>query len=370
MRLPSNSRSVDAEKTDTTAIDPPFPLLRPAVDFVAGLRLSVHRKLLAGFLTGALLLVAMAALSLVVIARMDERMEALETQARKVDLARQMLYDVTAQSHYRAMALLEITEDPVDAARWNQEVTDQKEEFAEHLGELDVLDPENDAFYQRLRDVDKKYAAASAAVVAAFRPDSTRPAERLHLSREHEVSHDLEDMLVSCNQGDETDRCSPLKEPFITMAEREMNKARDDFESDRTLLTAIVLAFSAVSVVVALLLGFLLSWAFILPVKKMQRALGRDHRGRLRRSGWSVPNRDEFGQLAHDLNSTSERLAQLVRAASARWRSGSTRDERLARARERGEVALPGEREPRAADADERDPRASPTRCSRASTGR
>jgi signal transduction histidine kinase len=307
MRLPSNSRSVDAEKTDTTAIDPPFPLLRPAVDFVAGLRLSVHRKLLAGFLTGALLLVAMAALSLVVIARMDERMEALETQARKVDLARQMLYDVTAQSHYRAMALLEITEDPVDAARWNQEVTDQKEEFAEHLGELDGLDPENDAFYQRLRDVDKKYAAASAAVVAAFRPDSTRPAERLHLSREHEVSHDLEDMLVSCNQGDETDRCSPLKEPFITMAEREMNKARDDFASDRTLLTAIVLAFSTVSVLVALLMGFLLSWAFLLPVKKMQRALAAMSAGNLGQRV-EVPNRDEFGQLSQDLNSTSQRL--------------------------------------------------------------
>ena len=87
MRLPSNYDPSTRRKTDTTAIGPPFPLLRPAVDFVAGLRLSVHRNLLAGFLTGALLLVAMAALSLVVIARMDERMEALETQARKVDLA-------------------------------------------------------------------------------------------------------------------------------------------------------------------------------------------------------------------------------------------------------------------------------------------
>ena len=118
------SDPLDAEAADTTAIEPPLPALtrwlRPAVDFVAGLRLTIHRKLLAGFLTGALLLVAMAALSLVVIARMDERMEVLETQARKVDLARQMLYDVTAQSHYRAMALLEADDDQAEAARWNE----------------------------------------------------------------------------------------------------------------------------------------------------------------------------------------------------------------------------------------------------------
>ena len=57
---PSTRRS-----TGTAAIEPPFPALtgwlRPAVDFVAGLRLTVHRKLLVGFLTGVLLLVAMVA---------------------------------------------------------------------------------------------------------------------------------------------------------------------------------------------------------------------------------------------------------------------------------------------------------------------
>ena len=311
MRLPSRNRSVDAEAADTTATEPPFPpltrWLRPAVDFVAGLRLSVHRKLLAGFLTGALLLVAMAVLSLVVIARMEERVEVLETQARKVDLARQMLYDVTAQSHYRAMALLKADAGrTVAAERWNQEVTDQKEEFSEHLNDLDSLDPGNDAFYQRLRDVDKKYAAASAAVVAAFSPDSTRPAERLHLSREHEVSHDLEDMLVSCNQPG-ADECTPLKEPFITLAEREMKEARAAFASDHDLLTAIVLAFSAVSILVALLMGFLLSWSFLLPVKRMQRALAEMSAGNLGQRV-EVPNRDEFGQLSQDLNSTSQRL--------------------------------------------------------------
>ena len=43
--------------------------LRPVVDAVARIDASVHRKLLFGFLVGAVLLVAMALLSLVVIGR-------------------------------------------------------------------------------------------------------------------------------------------------------------------------------------------------------------------------------------------------------------------------------------------------------------
>ena len=65
-----------------TAPEPQLPRftrwLRPAVDFVARLDASVHRKLLFGFLAGALLLVGMAILSLVVINRMDARMQELD----------------------------------------------------------------------------------------------------------------------------------------------------------------------------------------------------------------------------------------------------------------------------------------------------
>ena len=71
-----------------------------------------------------------------------------------------------------------------------------------------------------------------------------------------------------------------------------------------------VIAFSATSVIVALLLGFVLSWAFILPVRKMQRGLADITAGDFDERV-EVPNRDEFGTLARDLNCTSERLATL-----------------------------------------------------------
>ncbi len=62
----------------TPATEPKMPRftgwLRPVVDAVARVKAGVHRKLLFGFLIGALLLVAMALLSLLVIRQMNDRM--------------------------------------------------------------------------------------------------------------------------------------------------------------------------------------------------------------------------------------------------------------------------------------------------------
>src|SRR5262245_4193601 len=109
MRLPSRSRSGDEAETHGTPTEPSLPpltgWLRPAVDAVARLRLTIHKKLLIGFLTGVALLVGMAILSLVFIGQMHERVREIDSQAERINVAQQMLYDVTAQSHYRAMAL-------------------------------------------------------------------------------------------------------------------------------------------------------------------------------------------------------------------------------------------------------------------------
>ena len=75
MRLPSRFQSAhDSARDGAQATDPSLPTLthwlRPAVDLVARIRLTIHQKLLVGFLTGALLLVGMATLSLVFIGQM------------------------------------------------------------------------------------------------------------------------------------------------------------------------------------------------------------------------------------------------------------------------------------------------------------
>ena len=264
--------------------------LRPVVDAVARVKAGVHRKLLFGFLIGALLLVAMGLLSLLVIRQMNDRMIELDDAQVKAGRAQEMLYAVTAQSHYRAMALLL----PGDAAKYNGQVEDAKENFAQLLDELHRAEPANAAFYERVRTVNERYRQSGQKVLEFIHQGRTDDATYVHLYEEHQISHQLETRMNT----------------LIETANEDMARAQADFRTSRDLFTGMVIAFSAVSVIVALMLGFVLSWAFILPVRKMERALADITAGNFDQRV-DVPNRDEFGGLARDLNSTSERLATL-----------------------------------------------------------
>ncbi len=288
--LPARPGSVE---TGGAAMEPPEPRLprftgwlRPVVDAVARTKSSVHMKLLFGFLVGALLLVAMGVLSLVVIGRMNARMTDLNELDVKSSRAQDMLYQVTAQSHYRAMALL--TGDD----SFNIKIIDAKKTFVDDLDAMERADPAESAFFDQLRADNDSYAQSSARVLELYSAGDFNAARDLHLAEEHPKSHVLEDSLHT----------------LIAEAERQKTDARAAFVSSRRLLTTTVIAFSATSVVVALLLGFLLSWAFILPVRKMEQALAAITAGRLQQRV-QVPNRDELGKLARDLNETSDRLA-------------------------------------------------------------
>jgi signal transduction histidine kinase len=68
--------------------------------------------------------------------------------------------------------------------------------------------------------------------------------------------------------------------------------------------------FVVASILLALFLGFVISWSFILPVREAQGFLGRVATGDFGTS-IAVPNRDEFGVLADHLNRMSRELHRL-----------------------------------------------------------
>jgi hypothetical protein len=112
--------------------------LRPLVDRVASLPVSVHTKLLAGFLIGAGLLLSMAALSLAVQARMSDRVAEINLAQERLDGLRRMQYLITSQSHFRTMALL--THDEANDAQPRQQLAQAKPESnaIELAAQLDV----------------------------------------------------------------------------------------------------------------------------------------------------------------------------------------------------------------------------------------
>ncbi|MGH2429051.1 MAG: ATP-binding protein [Candidatus Limnocylindria bacterium] len=262
--------------------------LRPVVDGIARIDASVHRKLLFGFLAGAVLLVGMAILSLVIIERMNDRMGELDRLQEKASRAQQMLYLVTAQSHFRAMALL--TEDD----SYNQDIAEAKATFTDLLDAMEQADAGDAAFFGQVAIANDDFAASSDRVLSLYQDGDLTGAERVHIAEEHTASHVLERQMRT----------------LMNSAGQEMAQARAAFGSDRMLLGLIVIGFSAASVGIALFLGYALSWAFILPVRKMERALAGITAGDLEQHV-RVSNRDELGALARGLNATSERLAEL-----------------------------------------------------------
>jgi signal transduction histidine kinase len=285
-------RRTDGSPPPSRSPEPQLPrftrALRPLVDAVARIDASVHRKLLFGFLAGALLLVGMAALSLVVIERMDALTREVDELRTKSSRARQALYLVTAQSHYRAMALL--TRDEA----YNSQISEAKDDFAAVVGEMEEQDPDEAAFFAEVREVNDGFNAASARVLALYEGGDIPAATTLHIDEEHTASHVLEAQMRD----------------LIDSAGQQAAAARASYDANRTLLAVMVVAFSAAAVAIAMTLGFALSWAFILPVRKMEGALAaitnEDFSQRV-----EVPNRDELGGLARDLNATTDRLAQL-----------------------------------------------------------
>lgn len=264
-------------------------VLRPLIDGVARMPATVYVKLLGGFLTIALLLLLMGIFSIVVIGRMNQQVDRLIALETQKDLARQAIYSVTAQSHYRAMAL--ITQ--VDS--WNDKIDTAKANFTNDLDAIKALDAPIDLqFVERLRAIDVRFAAAGDEVLGNYEAGDLDQALTVHISAEHEISHELEDELNA----------------LIADSGRNMETELESFQDNRQFLTITVAAFSVVSLITALAFGAVLSWSLIRPVRKIDSALARIADGDFDQMV-DVPNRDEFGRLTVNLNRTSTRLATL-----------------------------------------------------------
>jgi class 3 adenylate cyclase/HAMP domain-containing protein len=265
------------------------PLIRPAVDFVARIRATVHSKLLVGFLIIAVLLLAMGLMSIGVISAMNRQADQLIRLQRQADLARQGIYAVTAQSHYRAMALIT----RVDS--WNDKIGAAKENFTTRLNGIAAIGgPGVPERIDRLREIDLRFDEAGNEVLALYREGNFDRALDLHVSAEHEISHELEDELNL----------------LIASSEQRIEDATEELASLHGFLTTAIALFSGASLIVALGLGAVLSWSLIRPVRKMDDALARIADGDFGEEV-EVPNRDEFGRLTVNLNLTSARLATL-----------------------------------------------------------
>ena len=263
--------------------------LGPLVRWVARLRVSVHAKLLGAFLLIALLLIAMGTASLESIASVARHSRLLDQARERVDASRQIEHALGLQMTFMRNALL-LRDDATIESLFREsnrfrEIFDRLEETAA---------PAQRETIQRIRMTQDGVMATVARIAALIRDGKADEAMALHLDRGDPQYREIATLVTR----------------VVRAEEAGMGRLRENVEATYRRALLVTGGFAAASIVLALMLGFVISWSFILPVREAEGFLGQVAKGDF--SGTiAVPNRDEFGALARRMNDMSRELHQL-----------------------------------------------------------
>jgi signal transduction histidine kinase len=259
--------------------------LRLLVRWVAGIRASVHTKLLAAFLIVTALFIAMALVSLQTLVNATRQSQLLDEAHELVSLAQQSEHALARQMHFTDLALL--SQDEVAISK----ILRENNRFNDRLAKVEAAGTADPALVEQIRTTQDEAMAVVADMANAIRDGKLGPATGALLHRQERLDGEITAQvgrLVAAQQ----DRMARLRDA-VTAANR------------RSL--ALTAAFGVSAVVFALLCGFVISWSFILPVREAQGFLDKVAAGRFG-GRIRVPNRDEFGTLADRMNHMSQEL--------------------------------------------------------------
>ena len=251
---------------------------------VARIRVSVHVKLLAGFLLITLLFIAMTAVSLRTVAETARQTTLLDEAHERVGWSRQIEHALAMQMHLTAMALL--TETDVSL------ILRENNRFNDTLARLETVAPaEERALIQAIRVAQEDAMVTVADIANAVRDRRLADALTALQTRQTPIYRKIEEGVSRLVAAEET-RMASLRVSIAASHSRSLR---------------LMAGFAVASVVVALLGGFVISWSFILPVREAHGFLSEVAAGRF---GGTVvvPNRDEFGALAEHMNWMSREL--------------------------------------------------------------
>ena len=263
--------------------------------FVARVPAKVHAKLIAAFLAIVVLLIAVGAVGLQVLSHSNRRATALVELQRKIAAYRQLQHDTTAQLYSVASALLVHDERTLDAT------LRQLNQFGYDLDRLQfIAKDEVELLAQVRKDYDQFIQVVSQAV-ELIRGGKIAEGNQLQLTQANPLAERLERLM---NQ-------------LVNRAEAEMVASVEASDTAYTHSRWIVIGFALGSILLALILGYAISWSVVGPVQQMdtrfQQIASGDFSQRV-----EVPNRDELGTLAANLNRMSEELGRLYQQLEAR----------------------------------------------------
>ena len=270
------------------------PLLRWLPQAVARAPVSLRTKLLLAFLAIVGLLIAIGTVSLAELGRLNQRAEDFVQLQRKIAAYRQIQQSAASQLYSVASAMLAPDPATLDAT------LRQLNQFGYDLDRLKFVAQDEVEVLRRVRTEYDGFTAAVGDVIALIRADKVAEGRRVQIER----------------AGPLAERLERLTNELVNKAEANMLMRIDESHEGYAASVRWVLGFALGSIMLALALGYAISWSLIGPLGQMgQRFDGiaaGDFMGQV-----LVPNRDELGALAGSLNRMSEELRRLYERQTA-----------------------------------------------------
>ncbi len=283
------------------------PPLGPLVHWVSRLRASVHTKLLCAFLLVTLLFLGMGAMSLETIAGMSRRSRLLDEAHKRVDLSRQVEHALAMQMNFTAMALL--LKDEATVAK----ILRENNRFNSTLEQIEVAAPPDEReMIQRIRLTQEHVLVTVADIANLIRDGALDQAMALQLGSGYPLY----------------ERIAGLVAELVRTEGDQMASLRSSVAAAHRRALILMGGFIGASIALALLLGFVISWSFILPVREAGGFLNRVAKGDFTTT-IAVSNRDEFGVLAERMNQMTRELNTLYEEQRTAARALQTLNDQL-----------------------------------------
>ena len=262
--------------------------------WVARRRATIHTKLLAAFLLIVLLLLITAAVGLSALSEMNRRAQETAQLQRKIAAYRQLSHDSITQLYGVSTALLQPEERRLDAT------LRQLKQFGYDLDRLQFLAQDEIAVMGRVRVAFEEFIKIVTRAVELIREGKSDEGRKLQLS----VASPL------------ADRLERLTNELVNKAEADLVGGIELANNAYVRSRQTVIVCAIVSLVLALGLGYMISWSIISPIKQMESRMSEIAGGNFA-NRVAIPNRDELGALAVDLNRMSEELGRLYAQVEA-----------------------------------------------------
>ncbi|MER9296995.1 GAF domain-containing protein [Mesorhizobium sp. M0621] len=273
----------------------PSNITNRLVGWVARLPARVQTKLLIAFLSIVGLLIVLGAVGLQVLSGVNDQTNELIKLQRRIAAYRQVQHDTTTQLYGISTALLLQDNGMLDGA------LRQLNQFGYDLDRMEFVAETEAELLGQVRQEYERLAAGVTHVAELFRAGRTEDARKVQ----------LDEIMPSA------DRLERLTNQLVNMAEADMVVAIEASEGAYGTSRLVVVAFAVGSILLALALGYIISWSLIEPVKKIETRLRQIAAGDFAQHV-AVANRDELGVLAANVNQTSDQLGRLYQEIETR----------------------------------------------------